>query len=289
MPLRSLFAASAVTFTLASACLAGDAVSVMDPYARASTANAKSGAAFMVLMNHTDTDDRLIGAASDVAKRVELHTHKENADGVMQMLHDKDGFEIPAGGKHMLMRGGDHVMFMGLTKSLKDGDTVSLTLTFEKAGDITVEIPVDLKRKPAHGGHKMQHGDKDSHNMHGDPGQIEQLLKAEFDRADAPLTVAPITITGDHAVAGWRQDGQGGRAFLHKTGGVWTVVACAGPEFLEPQAFSTFGMTPDATDTLLGAVRQSEAALPRSVIAQFDSFDGIVEIGAGGHSHSHSH
>ena len=156
MSLKTTFAAA-----LSAACFAlpalADGIMVHDAYARSSGKSAKSGAAFMVLMNQGDSDDRLISAQSDIAKRVELHTHKENADGVMQMIHVEDGFVIPAGGQHELARGGDHVMFMGLTAPLEQGDTISVTLTFEKAGPITVEIPVDLARKPKHGkmhGHK---------------------------------------------------------------------------------------------------------------------------------------
>ncbi|MEO1154600.1 MAG: copper chaperone PCu(A)C, partial [Pseudomonadota bacterium] len=49
---------------------------------------------------------------------------------------------------------GDHVMFMGLTGPFVDGETVEVTLTFEQAGDITVDIPVDLNRRPmVHDGH----------------------------------------------------------------------------------------------------------------------------------------
>ena len=46
----------------------------------------------------------------------------------------------------MLKRGGDHVMFMGLTGPMNDGESVTVTLQFEKAGEITMDIPVDLKR-----------------------------------------------------------------------------------------------------------------------------------------------
>ncbi len=154
-----LAAAAAVTLnlTLVGAVAAGDMSHIMvnEPYARSSTANSKSGAAFMVLMNSGSEDDRLVGASSDVAKRVELHTHKEDANGVMKMMEVEEGFVIPAGGMHALARGGDHVMFMGLNKSLVQGEEISLTLTFEKAGDITVTVPVDLTRKPGEGA--MQH------------------------------------------------------------------------------------------------------------------------------------
>lgn len=136
-----------------------EGIVVEDAYARASTPTAKSGAAFMVLMNTSDQDDRLVAAKSDVAARVELHTHREIADGVMKMMEVEEGFAIPAGGSHMLARGGDHVMFMGLNEPFADGDTVAVTLVFEHAGEVAVEIPVDLNRKPTHGGgHGAGHG-----------------------------------------------------------------------------------------------------------------------------------
>lgn len=131
-----------------------------DAYARASTANAKSGAAFMMITNHSEEGDRLIAAASDAAKRVELHTHIEK-DGVMNMVHVEEGFAFEAGETVALERGGKHVMLMGLTQPLNDGEMVKVTLTFEKAGDVEVEIPIDLKRKPKKAmgqGMKHNHG-----------------------------------------------------------------------------------------------------------------------------------
>ncbi|ETA50969.2 copper chaperone PCu(A)C [Ponticoccus alexandrii] len=124
---------------------------VKDAYARSS--NAMAGAAFMAIENTGPEDDRLIGAASDAAQRVELHTHRDMGGGVMKMLHVEEGFALPAGETHMLMRGGDHVMLMGLNGAMEQGDTVTVTLTFEKAGEQVVEIPVDLERKPDHSGH----------------------------------------------------------------------------------------------------------------------------------------
>lgn len=162
MSFKSLLCGVAAALTLTTAAQAGDMIHIMDPYARTARPNAPTGAAFMGIMNMSQEDDRLIGAASDVAKRVELHTHIDAGDGVMQMRHDEDGFEIPAGATHMLQRGGDHVMFMGLNRDLAQGDMVSVTLTFEKAGEIEVQIPVDLERKAAHGGHG--HGDHGDHS-----------------------------------------------------------------------------------------------------------------------------
>mgnify|MGYP000261972918 CR=1 FL=1 len=148
MSFKSIALATVATFTLAGAAFADmSKMMIDDAYARAS--NKMAGAAFMAVTNHTTEDDRLIGASTDVAKRAELHTHMETAEGVMKMMHVEEGFAIPAGETHMLQRGGNHVMLMGLTQELKQGDTITITLTFEKAGDVVVEVPVDLERKPA--------------------------------------------------------------------------------------------------------------------------------------------
>lgn len=160
MSFKTFAAATAAAVLLAVPAFADSMIMVDDPYARVSAKTSKSGAAFMAIMNHGDEDDQLIDARSDVAKKVELHTHMETSDGVMKMMHVPEGFAIPAGETHMLQRGGDHVMFMGLNKALEHGDVVSVTLVFEKAGEKTIEVPVDLERKAMHGamdhsGHKM--------------------------------------------------------------------------------------------------------------------------------------
>jgi len=150
MSLKSNLLACAVAFALPFPALAGD-ISVEDAYARVSTAMAASGAAFMTLVNAGPADDRLVAASSDVAERVELHTHVQDANGVMSMIEVKEGFPVPAGGRHELKRGGDHVMFLGLTRPLHQGDVVTLTLDFEQAGEMTVEVPVDLTRDAPRG------------------------------------------------------------------------------------------------------------------------------------------
>jgi len=154
---KTILAAATACALAIPAFADGMGIMIKDPYSRSAGPNAKTGAAFFGIMNHSGQDDRLIAATSDIAKRVELHTHIETADGVMQMRKVEGGFPVEAGGMHMLQRGGDHVMFMGLNNPMLQGETVTVTLTFEKAGDITVEIPVDLERKPAEGMMKMDH------------------------------------------------------------------------------------------------------------------------------------
>lgn len=143
--LAALVAASFLVWASPSLA-AGDAarIEVGDARLLISRPTAPSAAAFMVLLNAGETADRLIGASSDLAKRVELHTHIAGDDGVMRMREIEDGISVPAGGMHRLERGGDHVMIMGLTRAVSDGDTVEITLIFEKAGEILVTIPVQM-------------------------------------------------------------------------------------------------------------------------------------------------
>lgn len=162
--LKSCLAAAAVAFALPA--FAGDAIAIVDPYARVSAMMSNSGAAFMTIENHGMADDRLVSAASDVAAKVELHTHKIDANGVAQMVEVPEGFPVAAHGSHALARGGDHIMLLGLTRPLAQGDTVTLTLTFEKAGAMTVQIPVDMTRKPGMG-MQMQGGQMQGHQMPG--------------------------------------------------------------------------------------------------------------------------
>ena len=125
---------------------------IKDAYVRSATPSSSTGAAFMMLMNQTNTDDRLIAVTSDVAGRIELHTHTEDANGVMRMGQIEGGIAIAAGGMHVLKRGGDHVMFMGLTAPLEQGSEINVMLTFERAGDVAVKMPVDHTRRPDHSG-----------------------------------------------------------------------------------------------------------------------------------------
>lgn len=140
--------------TLAALALGSPAIAqeihVLDPYARSATPIAKTGAAFMLIENIGDAGDRLIGARSPAAKRTELHTHREEG-GVMKMIHVEEGLAIAAGETVFLERGGNHLMLMGLTEPFEQGNTIPLTLIFEKSGEIEIEVPVDLARKPAHG------------------------------------------------------------------------------------------------------------------------------------------
>lgn len=157
MRIQSLIVAAML---FAAPAFAHDGVHIENAYARTNGGIGASGAVFMEITNHADVNDRLISAESDVADKVELHTHKASADGVMQMMAVPEGFPIDALMSHALARGGDHVMMMGLKKDLKDGDMLHLTLTFEQAGVVELDVAIDNARKP---------GAKDMHKMHDAP------------------------------------------------------------------------------------------------------------------------
>lgn len=151
-------------------------IQVHAPYAFAALPQAPTAAAFMVIHNHGTVDDHLLSVSSDVAARTELHDHVMNAEGVAQMVHVAEGFPVAGyDGELVLQRGGAHVMFMGLKQPFTDGMIINLTLHFEKAGDVVVEVPVDLSRMTedaadGHAGHDMGH-DMDHGGDHaGDHG-----------------------------------------------------------------------------------------------------------------------
>ena len=70
----------------------------------------------------------------------------------MKMIELEEGIALSAGASHHLKRGGDHIMFMGLVEPLVQGGEVTVTLTFERAGEVMITVPVDNDRKPRHGG-----------------------------------------------------------------------------------------------------------------------------------------
>jgi copper(I)-binding protein len=141
----SKFAFAAVLIAIAVPAFAqgtGTAsIAVNQPWARATPAGAKTGAVYMTLDNKSASTDRLTAASSDVADKVQIHEMKV-VDGVMQMRQLADGLPVPASGSVVLKPGSYHVMLIGLKKPLTPGETFPLTLTFAKAGNISVTVAV---------------------------------------------------------------------------------------------------------------------------------------------------
>jgi len=149
MSFKIIFTAGLAALTLPA--LVEAQMTIENAYARSSGPMAQSGAAFMTITNSGDADDRVTGVLSDAAERVELHTHIGDENGVMRMRPALDGFPVAAGATHMLQRGGDHVMFMGLAAPWRDGGEVIVTLLFEYAAPMVLRIPIDQVRPPISG------------------------------------------------------------------------------------------------------------------------------------------
>ena len=116
-------------------------ITVDQPWARASAPTAPAGAAYMVLENTGIEADRLVAASSPVAEVVELHTH--TMDGGIMRMRPVVAMEVAPGEPTVLRPGGLHVMLIGLTRPLIEGETFPLTLEFEVAGTIEVDVQVE--------------------------------------------------------------------------------------------------------------------------------------------------
>ncbi len=141
--------------TFAAASFAEDAkigaISIDHPWARATPSAVKNSAAFMSFSNK-GAADKLISVSGGVAKEIQIHSMITEA-GVMKMREIK-GLDIPANGKAELTPGGYHIMLIGIADGLKEGTKFPLTLKFEKAGEITVQVTAEKPGAHDHSEHK---------------------------------------------------------------------------------------------------------------------------------------
>ncbi len=131
-------AALAWSFSFAAPASADGPLTVEDARARILLAN-RPGAAWLTIRNSGGAD-RLIGVESPAAERIELHTHRH--EGGVMVMRPLEGMDVPAKGEVTLMPGGDHIMLFGLKPGLAVGVRFPLTLVFEKAGRVTVEVRI---------------------------------------------------------------------------------------------------------------------------------------------------
>lgn len=129
-------------------------INISVPFTRATLPNAPVGGGFLTIENTGTEADRLVSATSSAAKDTQIHEMGMEGD-VMKMRELPDGLEIPAGETVVLSPGGFHLMFMGLNQPFVEGQTVSVTLTFEKAG--TVEVPLPVMAPAADAPAAMEH------------------------------------------------------------------------------------------------------------------------------------
>ena len=146
---------------------AGDLI-VVDPWSRPLPEVSVNGAAYMNIHNQSAKPDRITGAASEIAEKIEIHTHV-NEGGLMKMVHLEHGAELPPGEMVTFQPGGLHVMLLGLTSPLKVGLEYKLTLMFEVAGEMEVTVRVEDRESSGmdHGSHMNKpEGEVEAHSGH---------------------------------------------------------------------------------------------------------------------------
>lgn len=124
-------------------------VEIEQPWCRAMPAGTKLGACYLLVRNKSASADRLVGANSPAAGRVETHVTRK--EGEVMTMRPVSGYDIPAGGSFELKPAGAHLMFVDVRQPFKEGDKVPVTLRFEKAGEVKVQFSVQKAAPMAHG------------------------------------------------------------------------------------------------------------------------------------------
>ncbi len=149
---RRIFLASALcAATFAAANAQTGPIEVQDPWARATLGQSRTGAAYLTLSTTGLAADRLVAANSPVAAKTELHNHI--MVGNVAQMRQVDAIEVAPGSPTLLQPGGLHIMLIDLKAPLQAGTSFPVTLTFEKAGTVTVQVAVRAVRAPAAHGH----------------------------------------------------------------------------------------------------------------------------------------
>jgi periplasmic copper chaperone A len=128
-----------LSLTTAAAAQTQAAPKVEAAWARP-TVNGQAGGGGFLKITGTTQPDRLLSISAKVSKAVELHSME--MEGNIMRMRQIDAIDIPAGKTIELKPGGLHVMFVGLTQTLKNGATIPLTLKFEKGGEVKVDMKV---------------------------------------------------------------------------------------------------------------------------------------------------
>jgi hypothetical protein len=164
------------------------------------------------------------------------------------------------------------------------------------AAFLALTLPLSVT---AHSGHKHP----EAHPAHGagsayEPAptgdaavDITAKLKAMFETEGNPLAVEPVVVAGDWAIAGWTQDGKGGRALLKRKGEGWSIHLCSGDSLKQADVLTKIGIPATDANDLAHHLAEAEKSLPAETLALFASFEGTVMVegaeGESGHHHGH--
>lgn len=161
-------APAAVPATSAASSPAASAgVTVVDPWVKA--VDKGMTAAFGTLVNTTDAEVTVVSGSSPRSKSVELHEVVDSG-GEAVMRQKEGGFTIPAGGRHELRPGGDHIMLMGVTEAVKPGDVIPFTLVLKDGTSVEFEAVA----KDFSGGSEEYHAGSDDSGSGTDGHDAEE-------------------------------------------------------------------------------------------------------------------
>ena len=111
-----------------------------------------------------------------------------------------------------------------------------------------------------------------------DQEQIKKLMKHQFDKPHAPLSVDPIAVVGDHALASWIQVDSGGRALLVRQHGKWSIALCGGDGLTQVNVLEKTGMSKQVASQLSKQLAEGESKLSPKHKKMFSMFKGEVKV-----------
>lgn len=135
-------------------------------------------------------------------------------------------------------------------------------------------FPTWAHETPAKAAHAVKMTDEQS---------IEHAMKALFDKPGAPLKVAPVSVEGTYAVAGWIQNDRGGRALLKKEKGKWSIQVCGGDGLKQASSLTMTGMDQASASRLAQKIVVAEKQIPFEQVKKFALFEGVVKVDGGAH------
>lgn len=134
-------------------------INIDHPWARPTITTRQPAAVFFTLDNKGGAADRLVDVMVDasIAGGAEIHTTLDD-DGIMRMRRLADGLEVPAGETVAVQPGGNHVMLFNLVNPLEEGFRFPVTLVFQNAGNVQVEVSVETQAEPTPAMDHSAHG-----------------------------------------------------------------------------------------------------------------------------------
>lgn len=229
-----------------------EAASLFNTWARSSPDGAPNGAIFGLLTNLSNEADTLLSASTTAAEAVELHETVIGEGDVMQMRPVEGGIIVPPRSYQELQPGALHIMLINLTQPLVAGETIELTLNFERMGEFSVLVP------------------------------IVDMALTEDTAGDSPMMqpeATPLATTSD---AEWSPE----CARMHVLG-AWSRPAGAGMP--NSAAYALLVNLTDETDTLVSAesavasvVELHEMKMADGDVMQMRPVEGGISVPAGG-------